>query len=84
MFINNTDKKCTPWIEDYTKEDDEKITRIWKKYGGTYIEDPLSCDQCLYIMLKEIPYLVKKMNFGKIFVANDAYDMFEYYYTKEG
>lgn len=46
---------CPPTLEDLTEKQERLLKKIWK-INHSYIVDPLSNKQCLYIMLNEIPF----------------------------
>lgn len=39
-----------------TEKEEAKLNKWWKRFGGTYIVDPLGWTQCNYIMYKELPW----------------------------
>ena len=50
---------CPPELS-CTKEEEDRLRYLWHKYTGenNYITDPLGHKQCLYIMLKQLPWFI--------------------------
>ena len=57
------------------KEQEKFLNKWWKKFGGTYITDPLGWNQCNYVMYKELPWWFRLLFFDPFIVKEHIYDI---------